>query len=184
MNRSPAPASFLFTCLMLLSSCELFWKHDSDDDPLSKLPPPTQVGNWSFGCLVDGQAGYTVGQPRGQNATGCWAEPSDGGTLTIQAFFATGVGGNMVFWLFDSLGTGLTYPLHNQPAQNQVLFYSTTGLNENYFQSTDPVSGYVTLSRYDPAAKVVSGTFAFTLVNAESDTVRVTEGRFDAPLLW
>ncbi|SDM51901.1 hypothetical protein SAMN05421823_11511 [Catalinimonas alkaloidigena] len=169
----------LLISLLLLSGCELFRKHDPDEDPLSKLPPPTQEGNWNAGCLIDGYAAYTVGPPRGQNASGCWAEPSKEGTLSIQAYFSKDVGSLVSFWLWDSLGTGLTYPLYNQSAQNQVLL----SMNEKDFKSSDPVSGYVTLSRYEPAAGVVSGTFAFTMTNAEGDTVRVTEGRFDAPLI-
>ena len=169
----------LLVCL-LLGGCEWFRKDPKDEDPLDKLPPPTQEGNWTFGCLIDGRAAYILHEPRGKNATGVWAEPSTGGTLSIIATFSEDAGGTLGFWLFDSLGTGLTYPLYNQAAKNQVLFAS----NERDFRSTDPVSGYVTLSRYDPVAGVVSGTFAFTLTNAEGDTARVTDGRFDARLIY
>ena len=43
-------------------------------------------------------------------------------------------------------------------------------------------SGAITLTRLDMQARIISGTFAFTLAQPGCDTVRVTQGRFDKKL--
>ena len=46
--------------------------------------------------------------------------------------------------------------------------------------TNDQFTGSVTITRADSVAQVVSGTFEFTAVNAQTgETRKVTKGRFD-----
>lgn len=69
---------------------------------------------------------------------------------------------------------GRTYPFE-AALSGAVVNYRSDGQS---FMGPDLVSGSVTLSRWDREARIISGTFEFTVARG-ADTVRITEGRFD-----
>src|SRR5690606_10158538 len=55
----PISALLLIGSIVSLESCDLFEKVSKPKTELEKLPPATQEGKNTFGCLVDGKAWVT-----------------------------------------------------------------------------------------------------------------------------
>lgn len=81
----------------------------------------------------------------------------------------------------DSIKSTGDFPLTIVGHQEATFVDHTTGceLRGNNIQYR---RGTLTITRLDPQAGVVSGTFAFTLFKPSCDSVRVTQGRFDKRL--
>ena len=138
---------------------------------LDKLPPATQTGQGTFGCLINGKAYITKSS-------------SQVGAVYQLSF----------------LQFGADYPDHNigilinkAPIINKV--YDLTNLGESlcHFNSRsdskycdyppqNTTYGHVIITTFDTLKKVVSGTFEFATYVSPYDTIRVTNGRFDLPL--
>lgn len=190
------PSVLLLTALLGLTQCMR-----KGPDPVDTLPPATQSGANTAGCLVDGQP-WTA---RIDFGLGVVASPA---ATALSNKFATGPHylsldfsksvdeeaqpnnetdikmylprvtqpGTYVFDqtpgplnMIGSVGTpayaSFTY---DKPSPEQVLL-------------TGPATpGRLVVTRYDPGAGIVSGTFEFTARQSPTGpTVHVTEGRFD-----
>ena len=154
---------------------------------LEKLPPITQTGANTFGCLVDGKAWLPNG-----------SKPQIGGP-NIQVYVdPTFQGGRFSI-------TGHQY----NNFQSKVSFGSANCTSAGYFDLALPVNGidynrfknnvntceyssfdlgtyrrgFFNISRYDLNNGVFSGTFEFTIKSPTcGDTIRITNGRFDVKL--
>ncbi len=151
--------------------------------PADQLPPATQTGANTFGCLLNGQ----VWTPQGYNGTSNYSVVVDptyhGGNVDVRAYRYTD---NLLQSLImggDGINSVGTYSLDATP---RSIFFTDTHLPsacQNFDGSTGQYRrGTLTITRLDPQAAIVSGTFAFTLYKPGCDTVRVTQGRFDKRL--
>ena len=176
----------LFAITLLTGSCKKT-KIDIPLTELQKLPPITQTGSNTFGCLVDGVAWLPNG-----------SKPQNGGS-NIQVYVdPTFQGGRFSI-------TGHQY----KNFQSQVSFGSSTCTNTGYFDISSSINGigynrflnnintcefssfdigtyrkgFFNISRYDLINGIFSGTFEFTIKSqACGDTIRITNGRFDVKL--
>ncbi|GAA4352517.1 hypothetical protein GCM10023185_12300 [Hymenobacter saemangeumensis] len=167
--------------VVLLSACG-----KEDPDPVDQLPPATQTGANTFGCLVNGQP-WT---PRGNNGTSNYTVSydifPDGGLLEIVAYRIYGTGPDdfqsLSLWTKELHGIG-TRSFQN--TQNSIARFNEQRRN-CVWRSRDSTTTYrrgqLTITRLDLQAGVVSGTFAFTMYKPGCDSIRVTEGRFDRKL--
>ena len=165
--------------LALLLGCK-----KNNPAPADQLPPATQTGANTFGCLVNGQP-WT---PQGYDGTSNYSIYYDSGyrkgTLNIAAYrYNTGDSNSRqdIIIFSDSLKAISTYPL-SLPNHQEALFYGSKGQCEYHQNEGHYRRGALTITRLDLQAGVVSGTFAFTLYKAGCDSVRVTQGRFDKRL--
>jgi hypothetical protein len=166
--------------LGLLASC---YKEPAPGQPEDLLPPATQAGANTFGCLVNGQPWTPQG---GTGLTPNYSVVVDpgfqGGTISISAQRYTNaalhqaiiVGGDSIkrtgkYSLADS-GKGVLFKDLLSAAPCQELVGNNNG---------DYHRGTLVLTRYDLSARIVSGTFDFTLHKPGCDSIRVTHGRFD-----
>ena len=145
---------------------------------LEKLPPATQEGKGTFGCLVNGKAWFTKSYTA---ATGDYqlGSLSFGGTI-YEPFQ------NMHINLSDQinlpvLGTGTYDLVPTAPYDPWVVFYVSLscfygGLSSN---RGDTIDGKLTITKFDKSNYIVSGLFEFTLVHQGCDTLKITDGRFD-----
>ncbi len=154
---------------------------------LEKLPPITQTGANTFGCLVDGVAWLPNGrkpQNGGPNIQ-VYVDPTfQGGAFYVtghqynnfQSKISFGSGGCTTGGLFD-----ISLPLQ---AIDYNRFNGT--VNTCAFSSSDNGTfrkGFFNISRYDLSTGIFSGTFEFTIKSqACGDTIRITNGRFDVKL--
>ena len=152
--------------------------------PGGPTAPATQTGANTFGCLVNGQPWTPQGNDGSSNYTVSYDRTYHDGTLGVAAYRiwnnsqriqTIGVNSdsikNVGRYRFKTLGRhGAAFGDH----QTGCRYYSQ--------DSATSCRGYLTISRLDLQAGVVSGTFEFTLAKPGCDTVRVTQGRFDRKL--
>ncbi|MBK0403149.1 hypothetical protein I5M27_09145 [Adhaeribacter sp. BT258] len=168
----------IFVFPLFLYSCNWFKPVPPQDD-LTQLPPETQEGKDTFGCLVNGQVwrnqGEEVWGPRdlqGGYHQGAFSisadkiiEPlSEGIAIHISKHFH-GVGLYQLSANFNTNGTQYALYSHSDACE-----YITDSLN----------IGILEITRFDSISPyIVSGRFHFTVSTPGCDTVRITEGRFD-----
>jgi hypothetical protein len=149
---------------------------------LDSLPPITQTGANTFGCLVDGNAFYS----NGCFYTSCQnplTDPSIG----------LAIGGQMkrenslFYYVFsmnarDCRGPG-EYVFDTSGATTRLSSYhSVTRPGCQYYseQTGNYQKGILRVTRYDIPKRILAGTFWLDLYKPGcGDTVRIREGRFD-----
>ena len=184
----------LYLSLLLLTQCSKCKNNPAPADPAALLPPATQTGAGTFGCLLNGQP---------------WT-PSGGGALSVPNLYVTYdptyKGGNLAVTAYRVLGSttsrqylgvggdGIsqagTYPLRtfelNPTTPLRVASFSdgskTSPCNEYLSAPGTTATGQLMLTCLDKQQGIVSGTFAFTLSQPGCDTIKVTNGRFDYKL--
>ncbi len=156
-------------------------------DAEPQLPPITQIGANTFGCLVNNH----VYIPMGYNGTG---------TPNPHVIFDIGLNGlpylgidskqlnkNNVsegqvlisFGNIKGIGT-YKYPQDFNFSVGWVKYINNCGIIA--FDSTIQKWGAGVITKYDLANGVISGTFNFKYKTLTCDTVLVTDGRFDIKL--
>ena len=178
MTKLPSTA-LLLLALLGLSQC----KRDNPD-PVDQLPPATQTGAGTFGCLVNGQVWMPQGNNGSSNYTVSYDPGYRKGTLNVGTYRYIGQGANdyqVVGFYADSIPSSGTYSLAI-PNHQEGIFIDRTKTCQ--FPGNDPYfrRGFLTITHLDRQAGIISGTFDFTLAKPGCDTVRVTQGRFDKKL--
>ncbi len=165
----------IFVLLLSLEGCFLFPDHKET------LPPATQTGANTFGCLVNG----TVWLPKGFNGTTNLIMSYDptyaGGTFDIATYRILSDQDREYIYIFMSkLNKAGVYKLNDIHVGSATFDYSTQC---NYdHDSLVYRNGALDLTRFDLSAGIISGTFQFTLFKKGCDSLKVTQGRFDMKL--
>ncbi|WP_324671848.1 hypothetical protein [Hymenobacter sp. GOD-10R] len=171
------PLVVLLSVNILFVQCHK--KHDPT--PLEQLPPATQTGAETFGCLLNGQAW----KPKGFNGTGNYSVDYDpgyqGGTLNIFTYRLEQKGDQHIVLYSDSLTRVGIYPLTRRHHSGALFSDEKTGCE---FLQDGPQyqAGALTITRLDLTAGIIAGTFHFKLYQPGCDSVIITEGRFDKKL--
>ena len=180
--------SFLFLFLFTFYSC----KKQKPSNPIDQLPPATDTGAHTFGCLVNGEA-VVIHKSFGD------LSPDFGSQYQLAYNSISGyVFGVSILDLVDGChfkGVGLlldsmqlqvtNYPLNTGRIKYGKFGYvnisNGCGSSPFLMYTTDSaVTGQMTITHFDQQKQIVSGTFYFDAVEATSgDTVHVTDGRFD-----
>src|SRR5215203_6851426 len=159
-------------------------------DPINhidQLPPETQTGANTFGCLIDGKVFLPKGNPlsgpiktaqyqfvngkQGFGVSGSRKE-SDGSVKLV------GIGGDSIslsvatFDLTKFNTSGSYYGGYSE------LSFSNPG---NDFFTNEINRGQLVIKQFDTVNQIVSGTFWFDAKNINGQIVQVREGRFDMP---
>ena len=171
----------LYSALLLLTQCSKCKK--DDPAPLDQLPPATQPGANTFGCLVNGQAWTPKGYNGTLNLNVYYDRTYHGGNFGINTYRINEKTTQYIVLGGDSIANIGMYSLVSGP---RTVFFSD-GTKPSACQDSDGKSsrycrGVLTLTRLDRQAGVVSGTFWFTLYKPGCDSLRVTNGRFDRKL--
>ena len=155
---------------------------------VESLPDPTQTGANTFGAKVDGafwvpQRFTSVG-----SSTILEARMTGTGTLIINArnFSSSPTETEFEILIRNMTGPG-TYPLDQltakQPGESASYGYyiQRKFMPEHEWITNAAHTGSVTITKYDPANRIVSGTFAFNAATTDgsANPISVTEGRFD-----
>src|ERR1035437_6035853 len=149
---------------------------------LEKLPPATQTGANTLGCILNGAA-YTPGGPGIGVVLKVQYDPTfQGGKLGITSKRIFDDGKSILISIGgDSINTVGLYPL-SYPSKFKV-FYSDNRTNCE-FTTIDPpppsfISGSLNVTKFDNTDRIISGLFEFKVLPFVCDTVTVTNGRFD-----
>jgi len=172
----------ILVLLLVVLCCQCNWFRK--DDPKPKLPPATQEGKKTFGCYVNSYAWVPEGRPNfyTPNLEVYYNSSTSGGSFDLRAQRATDDhGGAIIITMFGLSGTG-HYPLGIVQNQEVILRVLAPGCDYRSRDQDVTGTGTLTITRLDLQARVIAGTFEFTLAKPGCDTIRVTEGRFDMPL--
>ncbi len=174
---------FIF-CLFFFNSCK--------KNAIDALPPVTQNGANTFGCLVNGKPWVSTGKPaslfnRGtkaieggyiltsllkdsaRNNVSLMAERGDGTSIDI---YINNVYKPGIYPLIFDTGT---YPANIVPF-NYGVFFDITHL----YLTNSSHKGTVIITKADTITNAVAGTFEFNGFNNNTQqTILVTNGRFD-----
>ncbi|MCB2378572.1 hypothetical protein LGH70_13310 [Hymenobacter sp. BT635] len=172
----------LYAALLLLTQCSKC--KQEDPSPESQLPPSTQTGANTFGCLVNGQPWTPKGGDGTANYTVSYDAAYRKGTLNIYTYRITGTTAytyQSITLFSDSLTRTGIYSLTIAGHQEGLFSDLSTGCK---FHGNAPHyrRGNLTITRLDLQAGIIAGTFAFTLYKPGCDSIRVTNGRFDKQL--
>ncbi|MFA0963245.1 hypothetical protein AB9P05_15690 [Roseivirga sp. BDSF3-8] len=168
---------FFIVALLILPGCFLFGGNDDDPKPapippIEQLPPLTTEGKGTFGCLINGEA-FVSYYPN------TLADYSTDDLIDMVADFRD---------LEASISVAIT-PFNREEEiyyfpSSDMQFSIGSGEDVCDYRAWDNIEGWVEVSDFNPFDEYVSGTFEYTAVNEMCDTLRVTDGRFDLPLVW
>jgi len=184
------PFTLLVLFVVAFTACK---KHKSNPADSTGLPPATQTGAKTFGCLVNGEVFVPKRKVGSINPVlQCYYQYLDD-DYDKSYFWGLSANhqGKDCELTSISLGTdslaiveGKTYQLIRNGRGNasaQYTYYPNCYTLENNYKTNDLTGGELTITYFDEINQIVSGTFWFTAVNDKGDTVRVTDGRFDMP---
>ena len=167
---------FLFLFLTLAS----FTKESVNQNPVSQLPPVTQIGANKVGCLVNGQ----VLLPYQKNIFGVPSVTCSYQFINDNYEFGLGfsndkdgVKGISVLTNKLELTQGQIYTLKQEENLNSSYAYYNLGLT--YFGTNVLNNGELRITKLDQTNAIISGTFWFDAINNAGVKVEVREGRFD-----
>jgi Family of unknown function (DUF6252) len=149
-----------------------------------QLPPQTQTGANTVGCLVNGK----VFLPKKEGISpevNCFYQLVNG-EYYFNMNFADLRGAGFIEVFIQTrkiiLTAGETYILNKNSTENGDYIgcsggYSTS-LSSNY--STNPLkTGELKITKLDPVNSIISGTFWFDAENTTGEKVEIRQGRFD-----
>ena len=177
---------FLYLCLATLTQCSKCKRDDPQPpkDPLSLLPPETQTGKGTCGCLVNGKAFIA---PFTTSANGDWQSMTklavsstmrlNGNDATQLFSFSMALNGRLFDMQKFIMISAANPPPVFSPGINQFIADAD---EKCFYPGNYTRTGQVELAKFDGVGRIASGRFAFTLYEPGGcDTLRVTNGRFD-----
>jgi hypothetical protein len=162
---------------------------DQNIPEIDKLPPATQIGADTFGCLVDGKA--LIPRKKGWSGSGvlqCDYQYINSGNKNGHYFM---LGGSDEKTYPDAIHDVTlranaveleekTYVLDEYDIPGKLNGEFTIFLNGvNEYTTNQLYKGELTITNFDPVNYIISGTFWFDAVNKNGEKVEVREGRFD-----
>jgi hypothetical protein len=177
----------LFFCLLIavtLLGCKKT-KTDVDDS----LPPITQEGKNTFGCLINGKVYLPKGFEQNQPNFQVDVDPSfNDGSFGVTFFNKTNerridftIGSDSIrstgyFLISENSRTNCYFAINGTSSSPDCIVLSN--LNNTSV-------GFLKITRYDLNEQIFSGEFEFHFVNPDcglGDTIHITQGRFDKKL--
>jgi len=170
----------LLSLLLLLVSC----KKEKEKDPLSQLPPETQTGANTFGCLINGE----IFKPGGAQLSGGSLQCNY--QFVDKAYYFVLIGryrmkrvGNSVGLYADSLQIqkGQKYILKSRTMGNSsgTILLDKDLTYDRFVTDGSSYTGELWIKHFDTVGQIASGTFWFDAVSETGEVVQVREGRFD-----
>ncbi|RIH65998.1 hypothetical protein D1164_06955 [Mariniphaga sediminis] len=166
---------FFAFILFTAGSCE-----KEDEDP--QLPPVTQTGEDTFGCLVNGDIWLpelVIAFP---------TQPRVSAKLVREfGYRMWEIGAN------QGAESSFYFGIHEDSLKVGKVNISTDevygrGIGLHYFSKNYEMTSFAwqkglpvqfTITKLDTVNKIVSGIFSFDAINMSNDTVKITDGRFD-----
>ena len=156
----------------------------SNDDSGDSLPPETQTGANTVGCLVDGKV-FLPHQEGINPSINCFYQFVDGEFFFSMNFAdLRGVTNErVVIQTFRlALEEGRIYNLDKSTSKDGD-YTGGGGVYEvsasNRYFTNDIKKGELTITRVDLQNSIISGTFWFDAINQKGEIVEIREGRFD-----
>ncbi len=174
----------LYSALLLLTQCSKCKNDPTPADPAGQLPAATQTGANTFGCLVNGQPYIPKGNTGMSNLYISYDPTFRGGAFGIETYRVEGQG--LTKYLnIDAAPVNVAgnYSLNLSTGVGEVLYSSgESSLCGFMYDSRDVTyrKSKLIITRFDTNSRVVSGTFDAIIARTGCDTLKITQGRFDA----
>jgi hypothetical protein len=173
--------------------CELYGVDDARcrAQELAKLPAYTQVGAGTFGCLLNGKA-FIPSTCCGDFFNPPLPKWRSDYYINDKTYYLEAKNKLDQYSPYYNIGLNLLVNLKSpRPIKliiqkGEYLEKSGGGISLRSNSSTisyntfDPSSGQIIISKLDTNNQTISGTFEFKAAN-ETDTITITDGRFDLP---
>ena len=175
----------LLAIIVVLSCCN----KDSEQPKteLEKLPPPTQTGANTAGCLLNGVAFL----PKGYFPTGAlFFFYQDGKNFSLSIGESTMQGSTEIIKdisiaslnqnLHDNVG--VVFPLKEYGANSKYGTYiidAESSPSPNHYTTTSSLNGILKITYHNFNLAIISGTFWFDAINSKGEIVKIRDGRFD-----
>ena len=171
--------------ILLSSSC----RKNKSDNPVDQLPPETQTGANTFGCLIDGQVFKPKGNPlagpvikahyqfvNGKQSFGISARNSDGNIGKVVGIIGDSIA--IAIGTFD-----LTF-LSAGKFRGGYSYIDLTMIRPIQYETNEINRGQLIIKKFDMTNQTVSGTFWFDALDSTTGKiVQIREGRFDLPFV-
>lgn len=172
---------FLFVAILSLSCTH---HDDKPANPIDKLPPATQTGANTAGCLVNGEAFLPKGYFPGGGALYFVYQDGLNFSLAISQNVNNHIKSVNVASLNQNLhdNIGVVFPLTEYGANSKYGEYTINAEpspSPNSYSTTTTVRGELKITHHDFDHAIMSGTFWFDAINSNGEKVQVREGRFD-----
>jgi len=176
-----------FCFISLLAFTVFFCSCKNDDDsalaPIEQLPPQTTVGANTAGCLVNGEVLIPKGSNNGPAILRCqYAKRGDEYTFGLFILNNEVTPTKAVRILFSQnypLPINSSIPLEIPNVENSSWGdYFVNGSFLTYSTSSE-FKGELFITSINESTLQISGTFTFTAINDQGETVEITDGRFD-----
>ena len=183
------PKLLLF--LLLLASFFTFsdCKKNKPNNPVDELPPETQTGANTFGCLVDGKVFIPKGDPFGGPIKKAAYQFVNGGYyFNISGSRSSGdeVSSVSVFGDSSIISVG-SFNLGKRKVAGLMsgqYLYSKIGTLGNSYYTNEINRGEIVVTKFDQTKQIVSGTFWFDAIDSTTGKIiQIREGRFDMPFV-
>ncbi|WP_155827830.1 DUF6252 family protein [Gillisia sp. JM1] len=167
--------SILLSLLMIVTSCS---KEDNCDNPVDCLPPETQSGVGTFGCLVNGE----IFKPGGSQFSGPTQQANYNIDLEGELFFsliAINNNSNKAIGINISgieIIEGDAYDLRYDEQNSKLVIYDS---GSSTYETGRDYSGEIEFTKFDDINGIISGKFWFDAINEKGEIVEIREGRFD-----
>ncbi|WP_026451386.1 DUF6252 family protein [Aequorivita capsosiphonis] len=169
-----------YILLIFLATTISCWQNDDDDpptEPVDQLPPATQTGAGTFGCLLDGEVYLPGNIPNKMDCV--YQYVNSGYYLSLQG--SKRDSNNNIIRI--SLNTkrkeiqqNETYNLLENIDENA---YGSYFYNLNFSYTSLVHSGELTITKLDFDNHIVSGTFWFDVKDSAGVVHEIRDGRFD-----
>ena len=172
------PKYLLIIFLAITISC---CNKDDDNpppDPVDQLPPATQTGAGTFGCLLDGEV-FLPGTNT-PNPLDCVYQYVNGGYyFTLQSNRRINGSELQAIALLSNdfqIEEGFTYDLKENIPNNVTGLYR---FNFNSYYTNNINTGKLTITKLDYINHIISGTFWFDVLDSNNVVHEIRDGRFD-----
>jgi hypothetical protein len=169
-----------FTVAMITSSCKRDFRSLNVNEQ-EELPPATQEGKNTFGCLINGKVWVSARAPysfttNGQFIYGIY--PSEGRVLIMARKLNIKPTEDIVLNSNNITSVGSYKLFLDQSASPGSTSYYDGNLR---YLISDTINSNLTITKYDTINQIISGTFYFNFIK-NNTTNKVTNGVFD--LKW
>ena len=164
-----------FYFLLLFVSSISFLSCDDDDkkttNPIDQLPPITQTGKNTFGCLINGEP-FIV-----RNTYDQVAMHQGGGLFIGGGNDFNDLSSHISMLVGESITEGHIYTLNTSTSPKGEYYINTC------FYFTTPIyTGTLEITHFDQVNYIISGKFEFQAIAdncGNEEVINVTDGRFD-----
>jgi hypothetical protein len=163
--------------LLLLAFCACDKDNDTPANPVSQLPPATQIGANTFGCLLDGAVFKPGSAP---NSLNCYYQFVDGEYYfhiaatkndNTNNYYALGINTAK-----KSIVQGEVYQLYEMTDGN---VYGLFFFNLDYNYTSHLNTGQLTITKFNFSQNIISGTFFYDILGSNGVVHQIRDGRFD-----